>query len=168
MFGLFGAILVFIIVFAALASSLDSLLAAMSDLIVKDIYKGHIRKSASSREMRIAAVWVILGLGLLTWSLSLPRLSTLGELLYLTGAFVASTIWPIAIGLKLRKGTGTQATLAMIAGTGIGLYSYFAIGFYVAALVSAGVSLIVMLPALFMKDSFTWQSLNEPPSKQES
>lgn len=168
MFGLFGAILVFIIVFAALASSLDSLLAAMSDLIVKDIYKGHIRKSASSREMRIAAVWVILGLGLLTWSLSLPRLSTLGELLYLTGAFVASTIWPIAIGLKLRKGTGTQATLAMIAGTGIGLYSYFAIGFYVAALVSAGVSLIVMLPALFMKDSFTWQSLNEPTSKQES
>lgn len=168
MFGLFGAILVFIIVFAALASSLDSLLAAMSDLIVKDIYKGHIRKSASSREMRIAAVWVILGLGLLTWSLSLPRLSTLGELLYLTGAFVASTIWPIAIGLKLKKGTGTQATLAMIAGTGIGLYSYFAIGFYVAALVSAGVSLIVMLPALFMKDSFTWQSLNEPTSKQES
>lgn len=168
MFGLFGAILVFIIVFAALASSLDSLLAAMSDLIVKDIYKGHIRKSASSREMRLAAIWVILGLGLLTWALSLPRLSTLGELLYLTGAFVASTIWPIAIGLKLKKGNGTQATLAMVAGTGIGLYSYFAIGFYVAALVSAGVSLIIMLPALFMKDSFSWQSLNEPTSTQEN
>lgn len=166
MFGLFGAILVFIIVFAALASSLDSLLAAMSDLLVKDIYKGHLRPAASSREMRIAAVWVILGLGVLTWSLSLPRLSTLGELLYLTGAFVASTIWPIAIGLKLRKGTGLQASIAMVAGTAIGLYSYFAIGFYVAALVSAGISLVIMLPAFFMKDQFDWQTLNEENLKQ--
>jgi Na+/proline symporter len=133
----------------------------MSDLIVKDIYKGHIRKTASNRELRIAAVWVILGLGVLTWCLSLPRLSTLGELLYLTGAFVASTIWPIAIGLKLNKGTGGQASLAMVLGTAIGLYSYFAIGFYVAALVSAGVSLIIMLPCFFMKDSFDRNSLRE-------
>ncbi|GJM02115.1 MAG: urea transporter [Rhodomicrobium sp.] len=168
MFGLFGAILVFIIVFAALASSLDSLLAAMSDLIVKDIYKGHIHKAATSSQMRSAAVWVILGLGVITWCLSLPRLSTLGELLYLTGAFVASTIWPIAIGIKLKKGTGPQAALAMATGTAIGLYSYFAIGFYVAALVSAGVSLIVMLPAFFMKDSFDPSELNEnTPEKGE-
>jgi len=35
-----GAVLVFIVVFAALASSLDSLLAATADLILTDIYEG--------------------------------------------------------------------------------------------------------------------------------
>ena len=38
-----GAILLFIIVFSALASSLDSLLAATSDLITQDIYNKHIK-----------------------------------------------------------------------------------------------------------------------------
>lgn len=161
LFGLAGAVIVFIVVFSALASSLDSLLAATSDLIVKDIYKGHFRANASDKELRTAAVVVILGLGVFTWALCLPRISTLGELLYFTGAFVASTIWPIVIGLLYRRGSGLNASLAMILGTSIGLYSYFAIGFYVAALVSAAVSLIVMLPCLFAKDDFNWAQLDE-------
>ena len=48
--GVSGAVLVFIVVFAALASSLDSLLAATSDLILTDIYKGHLRPGASEAE----------------------------------------------------------------------------------------------------------------------
>lgn len=162
--GLAGALLVFIVVFSALASSLDSLLAATSDLIVKDIYKGHFRGQATDSELRKVALFVIIGLGVFTWLLCLPRLTTLGELLYFTGAFVASTIWPIVIGLLYRRGSGFQAALAMVFGTAIGLYSYFAIGFYVAALVSAGVSFLIMLPALFAKDTFDWSRLDE--SKQ--
>jgi len=160
MFGLTGAILVFVIVFAALASSLDSVLAATSDLVVKDIYKGHFRKNASEGELRKAAVWTILIIGLVTWLLSVPRLATLGSLLHFTGAFVASAIWPIVIGLLMRKGSGTQATLAMVLGTGLGLFAYFEIGFYVAALVSAIVSFLVMLPAMLGKDKYDWQDLN--------
>jgi len=157
-----GAILVFIVVFAALASSLDSLLAATSDLILTDIYKGHFRPQASEAELARAAHWMILGLGFVAWLLCLPRLTTLAQLLYFMGAFVASTIWPIAAGLFWRRANPSGAALAMIAGTTLGLTSYFLIGFYVAALVSAAVSMtIVLLSAWLRPDNFDWARLAE-------
>ncbi|MFP5505625.1 MAG: sodium:solute symporter family transporter, partial [Gammaproteobacteria bacterium] len=45
--GVGGAIVVFVVVFSALASSLDSLLAATSDLVLQDIYRGHLRPRAT-------------------------------------------------------------------------------------------------------------------------
>ena len=155
-----GAVLVFIVVFAALASSLDSLLAATSDLILTDIYKGHLRPAATEAELVRMARWVVLGLGVLAWLLCLPRLTTLAELLYFTGAFVASTIWPIAAGLFWRRTNPTGAALAMLAGTAIGLTAYFLIGFYVAALISAAVSMsIVLISTWLAPASFDWAAL---------
>ncbi len=155
-----GAILVFIVVFAALASSLDSLLAATSDLILTDLYKGHLRPHATEQELARAAPWVVLGLGLLAWLLCLPRLATLAELLYFTGAFVASTIWPIAAGLYWKQVNPTGATMAMVAGTLLGLVGYFTIGFYVAALISAAVSMaIVLLSTGLRPQDFDWSTL---------
>ncbi|MDT8383134.1 MAG: sodium:solute symporter family protein [Gammaproteobacteria bacterium] len=155
-----GAVLVFIVVFAALASSLDSLLAATSDLILTDIYKGHFRPRASEAELARAARWVVLGLGITAWLLCLPRLTTLAELLYFTGAFVASTIWPIAAGLFWRRVNPGGAALAMVAGTVIGLAGYFLIGFYVAALISAAVSMSVVLLTTWLRPhEFDWDRL---------
>lgn len=155
-----GAALVFVLVFAALASSLDSLLAATSDLILQDIYRGHFRPQASGEEMLRAARWVVVLLGVVTWLLCLPRLTTLAELLYLTGAFVASTIWPVAAGLYWRRVNPVGATLSMVLGTAIGLASYFLIGFYVAALISAAVSMIVLLLTTWLAPrDFDWQQL---------
>ncbi len=162
--GVGGAVLVFIVVFSALASSLDSLLAATSDLVLTDIYKGHIRPHASDEELAKMARWVILIMGVVTWLLCWPRLTTLAELLYFTGAFVASTIWPIAAGLYWRSINPTGATLAMAAGTAIGLACYFLIGFYVAALVSAAVSMCLVLLTTWMAPrNFEWKSLNTQP-----
>lgn len=165
--GVGGAILVFIVVFSALASSLDSLLAATSDLITQDIYRGHIRPQASNAELRVAAKVVILLLGILTWAVCVPRLTTLAELLYFTGAFVASTIWPIVAGLYWKRTNKTGASLAMILGTCVGLYSYFEIGFYVAALLGALVSmLIVIVSTMLWPQDFDWKELsNTQPSK---
>jgi SSS family transporter len=155
-----GAVLVFIVVFAALASSLDSLLAATSDLILTDIYKGHFRPHASEAELARAARWVVAGLGVLAWLLCLPRITTLAELLYFTGAFVASTIWPIAAGLFWRRTNPAGAALAMVAGTAIGLTCYFVIGFYVAALVSAAVSMSIVLISTWIRPgNFDWAVL---------
>lgn len=156
-----GAILVFVVVFAALASSLDSLLAATSDLVLTDLYKGHLRPQADPEELSRAARGVVLGLGLLTWALCLPRLATLAELLHLTGAFVASTIWPIAAGLYWRRASSSGAAWAMVLGTACGLIGYFSIGFYVAALVSAAVSMVVVwLAARWDPDRFDWAELS--------
>lgn len=158
--GASGAALVFVLVFAALASSLDSLLAATSDLVLQDIYRGHLRPHADDEELAKAARVVVLSLGLLTWMLCLPRLTTLAELLYFTGAFVASTIWPIAAGLYWRKVNPTGATLAMLLGTICGLTGYFVIGFYVAALISAAVSMTVVLLSTWLAPrEFDWQRL---------
>ena len=160
--GMVGAVLVFVVVFAALASSLDSLLAATADLITQDIYRGHLRPGADAQELRKAARIAILILGVGTWLLCLPRLTTLAELLYFTGAFVASTIWPIAAGLYWRRANATGAVLAMLLGTGVGLYTYFAVGFYVAALVGAGLSmLVVLLSSWLWPDDFDWRRLRE-------
>jgi len=160
LFGLAGAILVFIVVFSALASSLDSVLAATSDLIVKDIYKGHFCQNASDEQMRKAAVYTIMGLGFITWALALLKLATLGALLHFTGAFVASTIWPITLGLLYPHGKGNVATLAMVTGTVVGLIAYFTIGFYVAALTSAAASMLVMIFVVRQKNCFEWKSLS--------
>jgi Na+/proline symporter len=112
--------------------------------------------------MRRAAAWIILGLGVLTWILCAPRLTTLAELLYFTGAFVASTIWPIAAGLFWQRTNPLAAVAGMVLGSAAGLYSYFAIGFYVAALVGAAVSMVcVVLGTWLAPREFDWAHLHE-------
>lgn len=156
-----GAVLVFIIIFSALASSLDSLLAALSDLVLIDIYKGHIKPQTDPQTLQKVAPWIVLLLGIFTWLLCLPRITTLAELLYFTGAFVASTIWPITVGLYWRNVNPAGVSAAMFFGTLIGLASYFLIGFYVAALVSAGVSMVIVLLSTLLKPvTFDWHTLN--------
>jgi Na+/proline symporter len=160
--GTTGAVLVLIMVFSALSSSLDSLLAATSILVVEDIYRRHVRPQASAKHLRRVTAWVILGLGVLTWLLCAPRVATLAELLYFTGAFVASTIWPIAAGLFLRNASTAGAVAGMVLGSAAGIYSYFAIGFYVAALVGAAVSMSCVLVAMWLKpQAFAWSGLME-------
>lgn len=159
--GYAGAILVFIVVFSALASSLDSLLAATSDLVLQDIYCGHINKTVNRATLHYRAKWIILMLGALTWVISAFQVDTLGSVLQFLGAFVASTIWPIIAGLYWRRLDGTTASLAMLLGIISGLVGYALIGFYVAALISAAVSMtITFIGALFAKQDFDWQVLS--------
>ncbi len=159
--GTTGAIVVFIVVFSALASSLDSLLAATADLITQDIYRGHINPGASDETCFRAGRVIILLLGLMTWLLCVPRLTTLASLLYFTGAFVASAIWPIVFGLYYKWASGTAATLAMISGTCLGLLAYFTIGYYVAAVASCAVSLIVIVAVSKLENkSFDFEQLS--------
>jgi Na+/proline symporter len=160
--GTAGAIVIFIVVFSALASSLDSLLAATSDLVLTDIYHGHINPNASPAALRKASVYVTLILGAVTWAVSFPRIDTLATVLYFTGAFVASTIWPIAAGLYWKKTNRLGATLGMILGSAVGLWTYFSIGFYVAALVGAAVSMVCVLAFTFAApEDFDWDRLRE-------
>lgn len=161
--GAFGAVLVFVVIFAALASSLDSLLAATADLITQDLYRGHINRLATDAQALRVGRWIIVALGGVTWLLCLPRITTLAALLHFTGAFVASAIWPIVFGLYYRWATGTAAALAMISGSLVGLWAYYQIGFYVAALVSCGVSLVVLvLASLPAQKRFDFTTLQSP------
>lgn len=156
-----GAILVFILVFCSLASSIDSLLAATADLISEDVYKRFFNPTASEVTLRRSATWIVVGLGLVTWLICLPEWNIL-LVLYISGPLVASTIWPIAAGLYWKQVNPTAAAAAMLAGSAIGLWSYFAIGWYVASLIGTAVSmLIVVLGTWLAPRPRDWRALAE-------
>jgi Na+/pantothenate symporter len=88
------------------------------------------------------------------------RLTSLAQMIAFTGAVVGSAIWPIVAGLYWERASRVGAPLAMLLGSALGLWAYFAIGFYTAALVGAAVSMVVMLLATWLApSSFDWALL---------
>ena len=159
--GVAGGVMVFIVVFCSLASSIDSLLAATSDLFVEDIFKKLIRPKASETQLRLAAKMIVVGLGFATWLLAYNEFNLL-DILYLSGPLVASAIWPILGGLYWKRANSTGAVLSMISGSSIGLYAYYTLGWYTASLISAGVSLLVMsVSAKLMNQVFDWNKFSQ-------
>lgn len=157
-----GSIVVFIVFFCSLASSIDSLLAATSDLIVEDIYKKMINPAASEKLVRRVSPYIIVGLGFLGWLVCLPRIGTLATVLFFAGPMVASTIYPIVMGLFWKSANAKGAFWAMIAGSLLGLWAYFTLGWYTASLVSAGVAITVTYAfSKIQPTEFQWEKLNE-------
>jgi Na+/proline symporter len=160
--GEIGSIVVFAVFFCSLASSIDSLLAATSDLITEDIYRKLMNPGASEKKLRRVSAGIIVGLGVLTWAVCMPHVGTLATVLFVAGPMVGSTIWPIATGLFWKKASASGALIAMITGTVIGLFAYFKLGWYTASLIGAAVSMVItILFTAFSKKQFDWRRLNE-------
>jgi Na+/proline symporter len=147
-------------VFCSLASSIDSLLAATSDVVTKEIVQPLLMPDATNQQLRRVASYVIVLVGLLTWGVCLPRVGTLATVLFFAGPLVGSTIWPILTGLYWRRASPTGAVLAMLLGSAFGLVAYFQIGWYSGALVGTGVSCLITLSAAVLTErSFEWSWL---------
>lgn len=160
--GTFGAIAIFIIVFCSLASSIDSLLAATSDLLTEDVYRRMIRPAATPETLKKVAQYVTVGLAVLTWAVCLPRIGTLATVLFFAGPLVGAMIWPIVTGLYWRRANTVGAVGGMLLGAGVGLVCYFAIGWYVATLIATAVSMVwVLACALLSRSRFDWAHLGE-------
>lgn len=159
-----GAIVVFVVVFCSLASSIDSLLAATADLLTEDVFRKMLAPGTSDIVLRKVSTYLVLGLGLATWALCLPRLGNLIEVLFLSGPLVASAIWPVVCGLYWRKPGQLAAVLAMVSGSLVGLVAYYTIGWFVASLISAALSMAITITiSLILPQNFQWSSLNEHP-----
>ncbi|MCB0421818.1 MAG: sodium:solute symporter family protein [Bdellovibrionales bacterium] len=157
-----GAIVIFIVVFCSLASSIDSLLAATSDLLTEDVFRKIFRPTATDKQLRSSAQKITLSLGLLVWLLCLPRIGSLATVLFFAGPMVGSMIWPIVSGLYWERANAKGAITGMILGTLIGLATYFLVGWYVASLVSTVVSMVcVFLFTSIQKKRFDWSQLEE-------
>jgi len=157
-----GTMLVFIVVFCSLASSIDSLLAATSDLLVEDIYKKMLGKTAGDLQLRRAAQGVVLLLGGITWIICLAEFNLL-EVLFLSGPLVASAIWPVVAGLYGKNTNPAGASAAMILGSSAGLFAYHhpSLGWYTASLVSVAVSmLVVFISTALAPRPFDWNKLS--------
>ena len=160
--GYLGAIVVFIVVFSSLASSIDSLLAATSDLITKDLYHKIVSPKVSEKILRKASAYIIVGLGLITWIICSFNIGTLATVLFFAGPMVGSTIWPIVTGLYWKKANHHGAFWGMLIGSVVGLISYFTLGWYTASLIGTAVSMIIVLIATMIAPrSFDWKRLNE-------
>ncbi|MBN23033.1 MAG: urea transporter [Bdellovibrionaceae bacterium] len=155
-----GAVAIFIIVFCSLASSIDSLLASLSDLITEDILSRLVKQKESKSDLRRFAQWVTVVLGIVTWFICLPHVGSLAEVLFFAGPLVASMIWPMIAGLFWDKLHPEGAFWAILLGSTLGLIAYFMIGWYVASLIGATVSMFIMVAARFYKPiSFDWNQL---------
>lgn len=165
-----GATIVFIVVFCSLGSSIDSLLAATSDLLVEDVLKGVFCRDITESALRQASTWIIIGLGVVTWLICLPRIGDLNQVLFFSGPLVGSAIWPIAFGLFYRRVNRKAAFAAMALGSlGGGAFYFTANGWFTAAIVGAGISLLVVgLGTLFRPDDFDWNDLNESHASKAS
>lgn len=157
-----GAVVVFIVIFCSLASSIDSLLAATSDLMTEDVYRKLLRPGSTEVHLRKVSALIIIGLGVFAWLVCLPRIGTLATVLFFAGPMVGSTIWPVAAGLFWKDTNPTGVFWALIAGTLLGLVTYFQIGWFAASLVGAAVSmLIVILSTKLAPVHFDWSQLDE-------
>jgi Na+/proline symporter len=163
-----GAVLVFIVVFAALASTISGLLAATATLLTEDIYRRLINPDADDDRLRQVARFLVGGLGVLTMALSWNYVTTMYGLLLLTGALVGSTVWPIACGLYWEKANRQAAFVAMLVGSAAGLTFYFVVSSFAAALISFVVSAVIMVVWTTLKpQSFNWEILRTAGTKEE-
>ncbi len=164
-----GAVIVFIVVFCSLGSSIDSLLASTSDLLAEDVFKRMFRPTISDTDLRRVTSIFIVVLGIVTWLICLPRLGRLNEVLFISGPLVGSAIWPVVFGLFYRRINRTSALFAMILGSLLGVYAYYEIGWFTASMIGAGISLVVVSVGTLLKpEDFDWKTLNEHASPDES
>lgn len=162
-----GALLVFVVIFCSLASSIDSLLAATSDLLVNDIIAPVAKKATgrvSDQQKRMWSSVTIIALGFLAWSMAIPNYGTLAEVLFFAGPMVGSCIWPVIGGLYFRSPSPIAACSSMVLGSCCGLIAYFAIGWFVASLIGAAVSGVIFGLLTWLKPvDFHFSKLAELP-----
>lgn len=164
-----GAVLVFVVVFSSIASSIDSLLASTADLVTHDVIGSLVWKGASETQLRRATVWVIVGLGLLTWLVCRLQDPDLATILFRAGPFVGSAIWPIVAGLYWRRANKVGAVMAMVLGSACGLFAYYQLGWYTAALIGTAVSMVVVVASSWLRpNEFSWSALQAAPHRSLS
>lgn len=159
-----GSILVLVIIYAALASTVSSLLTSSSNLLVQDIYKQLVNPRASGDDLMRYNKYVIVALSLLAIVLVWGQPASMYKVLLLTGPAVASMVWPIAMGI-FDKTVNTTATFwAMLCGMVVGLCCYFIISPFAAPVFSAVVSGVIVFTGTKMRPDhgFRWKDLNDP------
>ena len=158
-----GAVLVLIIIYSALASTVSSVLTASSNLLVQDIYKRAFKPNATDEQIVKYVRYTIVGMAVVTVILVWNQPASMYQVLYLTGSAVAATIWPIAFGIYNSHVNKKAVFVAMLCSVGFGLVAYFTISSYAAPVVSALVGLVIIIVGtkLSPDNSFNFDQLDE-------
>ncbi len=144
--GQFAGVIILVVLFCSMASSIDSLLAATSDLLVRDIYEGVFKQHLDPQKFRPVAATAIIVVSVVAWSLALSGWN-IDQVLFSAGALVASLIWPVIAGLFWKRLNAPLVIAGIIAGCASGLWAYFELQTYTGALVGGAVSMVFTLAA---------------------
>lgn len=149
--GAAAGVIILIVLFCSMASSIDSLLAATSDLLIKDVHGALFGGEIDERSFRKFASLVIIGVGCLAWLLAVPHWPIV-NVLFLSGPLVGSLIWPVIAGLFWKRFRTSLILVGIVAGSLAGVWAYFSLGWFTASLVGAGISMIfTILARVFCK-----------------
>lgn len=149
-FGALAGVLILVVLFCSMASSIDSLLAATSDLLVEDVHSGLMKRKLSPQNFRKVTGTVILVVGVVTWSLAAPHWPIINAL-FLSGPLVGSLIWPVVAGLFWQELNRPLALVGIVLGSALGVWAYFALGWFTASLVGAGISMLFTIAARWIR-----------------
>ncbi len=148
--GSFAGVIILVVLFCSMASSIDSLLAATSDLLVRDIYEGLFKQDLDPVKFRPVAATSIIVVSITAWALALSGWNV-DQVLFSAGALVASLIWPVIAGLFWKRLNPAIVIAGMICGCIIGMVCYFEVQNYTGALVGAAVSMVFTLAARWIR-----------------
>lgn len=148
--GAMAGVLILVVLFCSIASSIDSLLAATSDLLVKDIYVGLFKGNLSDRIFRKVVAAAILSVALVAWVLALSGWNV-ATVLYSAGGLVSSLIWPVIAGLFWKRCNRPLVLAGVVLGCSVGYYCFFMIEPYIGALSGGAVSMSFTILARYVK-----------------
>lgn len=147
--GAAAGILILVVLFCSMASSIDSLLAATSDLLIKDVYEGLCKRTITEGKFRWVAGTIILIVGFTAWLLAYPHWPIV-QALFISGPLVGSLIWPVIAGLFWEKSNRPLVVAGIVVGSVTGVTAYYTIGWFTATLVGAGVSMLFTIASRFI------------------
>jgi len=147
--GALAGVLILVVLFCSMASSIDSLLAATSDLLIRDLRGERLTQAGGDPGFRKTAVLAILAVGLAAWLLALPHWPIINAL-FISGPLVGSLIWPVVAGLFWSSVNRRLVLAGIAAGSALGLLAYFTLGWFTASLVGTGVSMLFTLAARWL------------------
>lgn len=148
-FGMISGALILIVLFCSMASSIDSLLAATSDLLIRDVREGLLGKKHDEKDFRKIAGFVIIGVGLVCWLLAAPHWPII-QALFISGPLVGSLIWPVIAGLFWEKINRSLVVFGILAGCVGGLFAYFQLGWFTASLAGTAISMMFTISARYI------------------
>ena len=151
-FGAISGALILVVLFCSMASSIDSLLAATSDLLIRDVQEGLLKKKHDEKNFRKTAGIVIVSVGFISWLLAIPHWPIINAL-FISGPLVGSLIWPVIAGLFWKKINRPLVIAGILSGCAVGLTAYFTLGWFTASLAGTGVSMMFTILARVVKPS---------------
>ncbi len=157
--GNFVGYLFLVCVWSALASTIAGCLNALSTLFVNDVYSRMNPGASSEKKLGVARLATVV-IGIAALLLSLPKLTSMLQMLIFFGVINGAFIFPIIFGLFWDKLNINAAFYSTIAAVVVGYIGYFTLGSFPGIIISGYISALgCIIGSLVKPGSFDFKKL---------